>query len=261
MDSSADYLTLKQNAAGGGRLRPGWPHPGGPHGHWKSLNLLHSHATGERQWGYRQRRPGPDQNHQIQSFASGARSGPGVHPAGCETLRPAPAAPTSSIPGLLCPPAGFRHHCNHQTTDLSTFLCFSASSFILSRLLYTIPSCSLQPHTSTTNMTSVRAQTLSRQGVIVDPAQVHPPPLQRLHRPRPATMGITLFSLPGKVYVWVLEMRVRLLVKPQIQEKQSRFSSRSRNTGAALYPFDDTSGCVGVCPTSLHVFCRGGEDI
>lgn len=65
MDSSADYLTLKQNAASGGRLRPGWSHPGGPHGHWKSLNLLHSHATGERQRGCRQCRPGPDQNHQI----------------------------------------------------------------------------------------------------------------------------------------------------------------------------------------------------
>lgn len=57
MDSSADYLTLKQNAASGSRLRPGWSHPGGPHGHWKSLNLLHSYATGERQWGCRQRRP------------------------------------------------------------------------------------------------------------------------------------------------------------------------------------------------------------
>lgn len=68
MDSSADYLTLKQNAASGGRLRPGWSHPGGPHGHWKSLNLLHFHATGERQWGYRQRRPGPDQNHPVLEF-------------------------------------------------------------------------------------------------------------------------------------------------------------------------------------------------
>lgn len=40
-----------------------------------------------------------------------------------------------------------------------------------------------------------------------------------------------------------------------------RFSSWSRNTGQALYPLKDTLGCMGVSPTSLHVFCGCGEGI
>ncbi|KAK3543704.1 hypothetical protein QTP70_027204 [Hemibagrus guttatus] len=46
--------------------------------------------------------------------------------------------------------------------------------------------------------------------------------------------GITLLSLPGKVYSRVLERRVRLLVKPQIQEEQCGFRP-SRGTLDQLY--------------------------
>ena len=35
--------------------------------------------------------------------------------------------------------------------------------------------------------------------------------------------GITLLSLPGKVYSKVLERRVRPIVEPQIEEEQCRF--------------------------------------
>ncbi|KAI3372917.1 hypothetical protein L3Q82_023365 [Scortum barcoo] len=48
--------------------------------------------------------------------------------------------------------------------------------------------------------------------------------------------GITLLSLPGKVYARVLERRIRPIVDPRIQEEQCGFSSRSWNTGPALYP-------------------------
>ncbi|KAK3553014.1 hypothetical protein QTP86_031160 [Hemibagrus guttatus] len=47
--------------------------------------------------------------------------------------------------------------------------------------------------------------------------------------------GITLLSLPGKVYSRVLERRVRPLVKPRIQEEHLWFLSWSWNTGPALY--------------------------
>ncbi|KAK3558133.1 hypothetical protein QTP86_009867 [Hemibagrus guttatus] len=46
--------------------------------------------------------------------------------------------------------------------------------------------------------------------------------------------GITLFSLPGKVYSRVLERRVRLLVEPRIQEEQCGFRP-SRGTLDQLY--------------------------
>ncbi|KAK3507784.1 hypothetical protein QTP70_000373 [Hemibagrus guttatus] len=46
--------------------------------------------------------------------------------------------------------------------------------------------------------------------------------------------GITLLSLPGKVYFRVLERRVRPLVKPQIQEEQCNFRP-SRGTLDQLY--------------------------
>ena len=36
--------------------------------------------------------------------------------------------------------------------------------------------------------------------------------------------GITLLSLPGKVYSKVLERRVRQIVEPQIEEEQCRFN-------------------------------------
>ncbi|KAI3363599.1 hypothetical protein L3Q82_001231 [Scortum barcoo] len=48
--------------------------------------------------------------------------------------------------------------------------------------------------------------------------------------------GITLLSLPGKVYARVLERRIRPIVEPSDSGGTMRFSSRSWNTGPALYP-------------------------
>uniref|UniRef100_A0A3Q2DHH3 Beta-arrestin-1 n=1 Tax=Cyprinodon variegatus TaxID=28743 RepID=A0A3Q2DHH3_CYPVA len=39
------------------------------------------------------------------------------------------------------------------------------------------------------------------------------------------------------------------------------FLSWPWNTGSALHPHQDSGGCMGVCPTSLHVFCGSGEGI
>ncbi|TWW62366.1 hypothetical protein D4764_04G0010130 [Takifugu flavidus] len=65
--------------------------------------------------------------------------------------------------------------------------------------------------------------------------------------------GITLLSLPGKVYSGLLEKRVRRIVEPRIQEEQCGF--RPGNGGPALHPQQGLRGCMGVCPTSPHVFC------
>ena len=73
--------------------------------------------------------------------------------------------------------------------------------------------------------------------------------------------GITLLSLPGKVYSGVLERRIRPIVEPQIQEEQCVFLSWPQNTGPALYPPQGARGFMGVCPTSPHVFCGLGESI
>ncbi|KAI3368910.1 hypothetical protein L3Q82_025425 [Scortum barcoo] len=48
--------------------------------------------------------------------------------------------------------------------------------------------------------------------------------------------GITLLSLPGKVYARVLERRIRPIVDPWIQEEQCGFRPWSWNSGPALYP-------------------------
>ncbi|KAI3359807.1 hypothetical protein L3Q82_014176 [Scortum barcoo] len=49
-------------------------------------------------------------------------------------------------------------------------------------------------------------------------------------------LGITLLSLPGKVYARVLERRIRPIVEPSDSGGTMRFSSWSWNTGPALYP-------------------------
>ncbi|KAI3357370.1 hypothetical protein L3Q82_015800 [Scortum barcoo] len=48
--------------------------------------------------------------------------------------------------------------------------------------------------------------------------------------------GITLLSLPGKVYARVLERRIRPIVEPSDSGGTMRFSSWSWNSGPALYP-------------------------
>ncbi len=42
--------------------------------------------------------------------------------------------------------------------------------------------------------------------------------------------GITLLSLPGKVYSMVLERRVHLIVKPRVEEEQCGFHPRPGTT-------------------------------
>ncbi|XDV32946.1 hypothetical protein PO909_003592 [Leuciscus waleckii] len=64
--------------------------------------------------------------------------------------------------------------------------------------------------------------------------------------------GITLLSLPGKVYARILERRTRPIVEPWIQPW---------NTGPALYPLQGPGGFMGVCPTNPHVLCGFGEGI
>ncbi|KAI3354569.1 hypothetical protein L3Q82_019073 [Scortum barcoo] len=75
--------------------------------------------------------------------------------------------------------------------------------------------------------------------------------------------GITLLSLPGKVYARVLERRIRPIVDPQDSGGTMRFSSWSWNSGPALYTLriGCARGFMGVCPTSPHVLCGSGEGI
>lgn len=70
---------------------------------------------------------------------------------------------------------------------------------------------------------------------------------------------ITLLRLLGMLYTWVLERGVHPLVEPQMQEEH--IPSLMRNPWPALYSLKDISGCLGVCPKSLRVFCGLGEGI
>ncbi|KAI3372494.1 hypothetical protein L3Q82_022695 [Scortum barcoo] len=73
--------------------------------------------------------------------------------------------------------------------------------------------------------------------------------------------GITLLSLPGKVYARVLERRIRPIVDPRIQEEQCGFRP-GRGTVDQLYTLRRVlRGFMGVCPTSPHVLCGSGEGI
>ncbi|KAI3376691.1 hypothetical protein L3Q82_017116 [Scortum barcoo] len=73
--------------------------------------------------------------------------------------------------------------------------------------------------------------------------------------------GITLLSLPGKVYARVLERRIRPIVDPRIQEEQCGFRP-GRGTLDQLYTLRRVlGGFMGVCPTSPHVLCGSGEGI
>ncbi|KAI3366635.1 hypothetical protein L3Q82_009321 [Scortum barcoo] len=69
--------------------------------------------------------------------------------------------------------------------------------------------------------------------------------------------GITLLSLPGKVYahVRVLERRIRPIVDPRIQEEQCGFCP-GRGTLDQLYTLRRVlEGLWEFCPTSPHVLC------
>lgn len=71
------------------------------------------------------------------------------------------------------------------------FLCFSVSLLTL-RLLLQTHGCSFparnRTYTQTATITQELAHTLSWQGVTPDAARVRSPPLERHHRPRPATI-------------------------------------------------------------------------
>ena len=73
--------------------------------------------------------------------------------------------------------------------------------------------------------------------------------------------GITLLSLPGKVYSRVLERRIWLISRTSDSGGTIRLSSWPWNTGPALYPPQGAQGFMGVCLTSPHVFCGLGEGI
>ena len=70
--------------------------------------------------------------------------------------------------------------------------------------------------------------------------------------------GITLVSLPGKVYSMVLERSVWPIVQTQIEEEQCGLTLIS---GPALHIHKDPGGGLGVCPSSLHGFCESGEGV
>ncbi|KAI3371031.1 hypothetical protein L3Q82_023521, partial [Scortum barcoo] len=69
--------------------------------------------------------------------------------------------------------------------------------------------------------------------------------------------GITLLSLPRKVYARVLERRIRPIVDPRIQEEQCGFRP-GRGTLDQLYTLH--AGCLRVYG-SPHVLCGSGEGI
>ncbi|KAI3360255.1 hypothetical protein L3Q82_014564, partial [Scortum barcoo] len=73
--------------------------------------------------------------------------------------------------------------------------------------------------------------------------------------------GITLLSLPGKVYARVLERRIWPIVDPQIQEEQCGFRP-GRGTLDQLYTLHRVlEGLWEFAQTSPHVLCGSGEGI
>ncbi|KAI3353034.1 hypothetical protein L3Q82_019606 [Scortum barcoo] len=65
--------------------------------------------------------------------------------------------------------------------------------------------------------------------------------------------GITLLSLPGKVYARVLERRIRPIVDTSDSGGTMRFSSWSWNSGPALYPPQGAGGSPGLGTTGFHL--------
>ncbi|KAK3544536.1 hypothetical protein QTP86_015589 [Hemibagrus guttatus] len=70
--------------------------------------------------------------------------------------------------------------------------------------------------------------------------------------------GITLLSLPGKVYSRVLERRVGLLAEPRIQEEQCGFRP-GRGTLDQLYTLHRVLKSLWEFAQPVHVFCGLGE--
>ncbi|KAI3376413.1 hypothetical protein L3Q82_016428 [Scortum barcoo] len=79
----------------------------------------------------------------------------------------------------------------------------------------------------------------------------------------PTYRGITLLSLPGKVYARVLERRIgRPIVEPLGFRRNNAVFVPGRGTLDQLYTLRRVlRGFMGVCPTSPHVLCGSGEGI
>jgi len=73
--------------------------------------------------------------------------------------------------------------------------------------------------------------------------------------------GITLLSLPRKVYSKVLEWRLRPIVEPQLQEEQCRFRPGCGTMDQLFTLAGLLGGGMGVCPSSLHVLWGPGEGL
>jgi len=72
--------------------------------------------------------------------------------------------------------------------------------------------------------------------------------------------GITLLSLPGKVYSGVLERRIRRTVESRIQEVQCGFRP-GRGTVDQLYTLGRILEGAWEFAQVLHVFCGLGESV
>lgn len=60
--------------------------------------------------------------------------------------------------------------------------------------------------------------------------------------------GVTLLSFNGKAFAVMLEMRLRMIVEPQIHKEVMCNPSWSGNIGPAIYSCKDTEGVMEVCP-------------
>lgn len=59
---------------------------------------------------------------------------------------------------------------------------------------------------------------------------------------------VTLLSFNGKAFAVMLEMRLRMIVEPQIHKEVMCNPSWSGNIGPAIYSCKDTEGVMEVCP-------------
>ncbi|TWW74534.1 hypothetical protein D4764_14G0005370, partial [Takifugu flavidus] len=73
--------------------------------------------------------------------------------------------------------------------------------------------------------------------------------------------GIALLSLPDKGYSWGTGEEGQPDSRTSDLGGVIWFSSWTWNGGPALHPQQGLRGCMGVCPTSSHVFCGLGEGI
>ncbi len=73
--------------------------------------------------------------------------------------------------------------------------------------------------------------------------------------------GITLLSLPGKVYCKVLERRVQQIVEPRTEESNADFVLVVEQPTIFFHSCKDVRRGLGICSTSLHVLCVTREGL